>query len=511
MPETAQIIEQINISDQQIDTDNTIDEQKIIQKIKETEDNFNRFSNHQLQDLQNTIPPEQFEKLKQNFNTLTHTFQSELDITQGKLSQLQHDEKEEYTRIIEEMQEKFWWALQIKQWDTLWDIAVKYLWLPSEWKLENYSWFEMVDILKQEQNIDDEKLQVWDVIIIPAEYTILKDIIKNNDVLDIKKLLQNDEIIYKDVYDTYNNDEKFHIDMILLKYFQAKQNHQKSDEIFEKILETGSQKQPSRKSLSLHPQKNAEDAQNFLDQKLSENSSEWKNYEGIWWYIEWLSDGFTYWVYAQLKSYADMLDGTTFNKILELLQDPIWIVQELYKDMKEEFWNIDLSVPYELWKTAWRLSMNIIIGMITWGAIWVAITGLSRFSKLTKLTQWLKTTQQFTKQMTGGIELKKINVLKNPNFASFKQLWIEALYHSWNWIIMTWLDIKKIATSLKWVKWVNSDGLKVIQKDGKDVLLIDPITIPGQLATRIRRYSAQEWMEPTVGILKTLMDIFQSQ
>ncbi len=509
MLETNSIIEQINTSDRDIDTDNFIDEKKVIQNIISSQQNFDDFQKNQLQNLQSQLSVEEFEKLHNDFTTLKQNFQIELDVAENKLEQLKQNQLEEYAEIIWEMQDKFWGALKIQPWDTLWDVAVKYLWLPATGKLENYSWFDLVDTIQSEQKISHDSLQVWDIMIIPAEYTILKDIMQHGNKIDIVELLKNNEIIYRTEYNSVSETDKFNTDLVLLKYFQTKWNTQKVDILFEKIF---TYTRPKKNNIVLPSISKEEKNDGLFDTLIAENQDKW-NYEGISWFFEWITDGFQFWVFSQLKSYADFLDGDTFKKVSEwiekLVEDPIPMLKELYGNLKEEFGDIDFSAPHALWKTTGKLVVNILIAFITGWVFWASIKLTSKLTQLSKLTTGLKKAKEFTKQMTGWIELKKINILKNPSWWSFKQLWIEALYHSGSWIIMTGLDVKKISRALKWVKWFNADWLKVMKHKWEDVLLVDAIAIPGMLTTRLRRYTSDDIkMNPTIWALKQLLQLF---
>lgn len=291
MPENLviQTIEQIRETDKKIDKNNQIDEQTIINKIKQTDELFRKFKNKKLQEFKNKIPSDKYEKLLKELNNLEQIFKSDLERLQQALQKLKENQFSAYQKIIKSMQDKFWGLLEIKQWDTLRDIAVKYLWLPENWRKESYSWFELVEWLQKNENIDSERLQIGDIILIPAEYTILKSLLKWENIIDLKELFKNQNIKFNK--EKLSDEEKTQIYSLLLQYFKLRWNDNKIKFILKELAvlsEKHNDKLSPKTEITKAIQeisKNKEKQKKFIEilQEFKKaHSPEWKDYS---WFI----------------------------------------------------------------------------------------------------------------------------------------------------------------------------------------------------------------------------------
>jgi hypothetical protein len=82
--------------------------------------------------------------------------------------------------------------------------------------------------LQKNENINPEKLQIGDVILIPSEYTILKSLLKWENIIDLKELFKNQNIKFNK---KLSNEEKIQIYPLLLQYFKLRNNSKISDVI----------------------------------------------------------------------------------------------------------------------------------------------------------------------------------------------------------------------------------------------------------------------------------------
>lgn len=511
MVEIQSTIEKIETADTKLDSNNTIDEQKIIDKINQTKEYFEKFEKTKLVEMKDKLSTDEYKNLKDNFDKLKQGFWLDLELVSKKLTMIDELKEEEYSQIIIDMEDNFWWLLEIKSWDKIWDLAVKYLWLPQNWKLANYSWFQLTDWIEKHQDIDQNKLQIWNLLMLPAEYTILKDIIKNNDYIEVEKLLEKEEISYKEKYKELSELDKVNIKKILIKYFDAKWNEEQSKIIMDELEEsyfkwlTKEEIKKAKEIATANPIFYKE----WLIQYDPKNLDYW-----IWEYPQWLKDGFLYWSARVLNWYHWLLSWELKDKILkwleELWNDPMWTLWMIWDELWNEIKNIadfDIKLPHSVWSTIWALLTNILIWVFTWWIVWKLVwVSAKTLSKLSKI-KWLESIQkisnkisvdkskEFTNKVTWWINIKKLETIKNFNKEWFKTLWIESMYHSWNWILMTTADTLRTIKILKWVKWINIDGVKQIVYKWNTVLKVDKATFSAELIQKSRRLTDSEIKE----------------
>ena len=228
-------INSVEKADKKIDKSNQVDEKKLIEKIQKTEKLLKKFEDTKLKELKTQLWENSYKELEKNLKNLERNFAKNLRNLQNILEKLQENQFQEYQNIILAMQDKFFWVLEIKEWDTVWDIAVKYLWLPKNWKKEWYAWFELVEWLRENENIEPKKLQVWDVIIIWSEFVVLKNLLKYENYIDLKSLIKEHKVKFTKT--DIPPEIKFDIYQVLINFFKIKWEWEKAVNLMSDLFE----------------------------------------------------------------------------------------------------------------------------------------------------------------------------------------------------------------------------------------------------------------------------------
>lgn len=402
MVEIQSTIDKIQQADDKLDSQNIIDEQSVIDKINQTNEYFDKFEKWKLSEMKNKLPPEKYENLEKEFNKLKLWFSNDLWMISERLKIVDNLKEEEFSSIIKNMQDSFWWILEIQPWDNIWKLATKFLWLPKEWKLKTYSWFKMADWLVENEWVEENntwsqrnlKIKAWDIMILPSEYTILKDLIKNQDSIDLNELIDNQKVKYTENFSWLDDLKKFNIKMIIIKYFSYKENTPEVSKLMWELIEEYRKKVPiDQQSIDFEKIRNNEGwKESDFCKLMMKNFEDTNNYDWFFWTIDWLKDGFAYWVRKQADQYIWLFDWDTWDKLKKMLdeisKDPLWILLKIKDELlKELVWlsNI-LTNPHRWGETLWKLCLNLVIWLLSWWVIW--ITSKVTSTILTKLPIW---------------------------------------------------------------------------------------------------------------------------
>ena len=481
--ETSSTIEQIKKVDKKVDKNDKVDEKQIIEKIRKTEKMFKSFASSKLEELKQKLPQDKFQKLSQEFKNLENNFNIDLKTLEKKLSELKENQFEEYQNIIKSMQDKFWGILEIKEWDTIYDIATKYLNLPEKWKKEVYSWFDLADWMVKNENLKSENLKIWDVIILPAEYSLVKSFLKYENKIDLKELWKKQNIKFKE---WVSKEQKWEILILLLQFFKIKKNDEKIQFVLAELSKLAPKDNIKAPSLAKTTKnissplwdkevldywntnsidiKNLSTTQNnnidpsILKDIKDKYDGKWKDYSGFFWYFDWLKDGVIYWVAEQIESYKSLFNKETYEKIIWFLwnlssKDILNIGKAFYNELKQIVSDIDFSDPHKLWKVIWKFIVNIVLSVIWAWWILKIWEKLSKIPKLAKLWALFEKTGKFLRSATWNISL--------DTFKNIKKVWFELLYHSWNPVLIVSLDTYNLL--VKWwvkeymeIKWIKN-------------------------------------------------------
>ncbi len=477
MTEILHTLDAIEKADKKIDENNQVDEQAIFDKLNQTEDYFRTFENTKLKDLEKKLDPIQFQKLQNEFSRLRFWFETDLSEISKKISILEEWQLEDYNNIIIWLQDRFWWLLEIKKWDNIWNLATKFLQLPEEWKLQSYSWFQLADWLVENEWIkktwewasQNLLIKEWDIILIPWEYTILKELMKNNDYFDVKELLSNQNIKYSKEFEWLSSSDKFNIKIIIARYFSYKWDSVKSKNLLLELAgeyEKQSWKEEAEEDW-INPfvkeifKDDPEWLKAYLDMQLKKYDDKW-NYEWFFWFFDWISDWFLRWIYEQLWSYASMLEWDAQKKVLEVIElikkEWFWLIKDILWELWDEIkwiWDI-FTNPHKWWVSLWKMFLNLIIWLVSWWVAWASVKIATKLNKILskwKFLDWLLVLNKWVGLSASTLKWITWISPKLLNPKEFLELWIkdkfkkishESMFYSWSDIYIVFSELTKI-------------------------------------------------------------------
>ncbi len=400
---------------------NKFDLKKITSKIHSIKRLFEEFENERLPYLKQKLSEEDYKRLEEEFKKLKKMFYKEMDFLKDYVIVLEKskgDKKKLYEELINHLINKFYWILKVSSTDntrkTLWWICVYYIWLsPNKFK-QNYglqSWEELVNWIEKYEDVNPKKLKDGDLILIPWQITLLKNLKKYEKDIDLKELFLNNKVIFKKGVDT---NRKAEIYLLLLNFFQYRGKYELVRSIlkdFNKLLKNQRYKPKiyfstiqfsqeqwkeelninklDKSSLDYYYSKSKEflNNKNLLKKtlKLFEANPNWKWYEFPEEVFKWI----VYGILKSISSYVDLIDWKTINNLVlwikELIQNPIQFVEKFLSELKSEFWVIDFSAPHWIWEAIW----TIIVDLSLWAAWGKLISGMAKvliknWSKISK-------------------------------------------------------------------------------------------------------------------------------
>lgn len=490
----------VKTADSKLDQIWLVDEQKVIDKVLEVSIYFSEFETKNLPKLRASLSEKAFDELKWEFSKLKENFYSDIKQLKAKLEL--HDEMlfDEYNMLLRDFQDEFWWVLEIKEWDTIWDIATKYVWLPKDGKASTYSWFQLADWMAENQKVTANNLKVWDVVIVPSEYSALKDLFQNSDVFDLETLLNEWKIVYKPEFEKLPKDEQFDALRAIYKYLNARWWSNDLSPLLIKIYAEHLVTQLPPEDVKL-AEKLWEDKwviEWIIEKELNRYDDEGKDYSGIR-FFKWLADWFYYWMFKQLDAYRAFLSWDVFQQIYDFLEslaeNPWDTLAEMWDSICEAMWfdEFDFSLPHTVWRSFWAMYINIVLWALCWFVGWLAARWVMAWAAAVKgfnkikipdgqidkiewvLVNNINRATAWAKEFTGNVNFSNMNMLKWYDYSKLRNLWINMAYHSWEIVAIACLDAKRLYKVLTWEKWIDVNWVKVIKDSAwKEVIALDP-------------------------------------
>ena len=193
----------ISTADQRLDTQNEVDEKKVVNKVKRVSSLFSSFENRNLEKFRRSLPKQKFKELEEEFQILKKSFEEDINRVNRLLENIDTLKFSVYRKIVESITDRFYGLTEVSDKDetknTIWAMLVIYAGLDKDPNKQKYihNWKKIVNWVQEYENIDPRKIHKGDIILFPQSITLFKNLNQYKDLIDLEELFLHNKLKFK--------------------------------------------------------------------------------------------------------------------------------------------------------------------------------------------------------------------------------------------------------------------------------------------------------------------------